>query len=393
MARRIVEVNSQPYVFSPADPPPLGGRLWALVRMQVIDELTGQAPGSTITVEAEGTKLTPRVASDGLVGVTGIPRHVFPHLALQDYVVRLTIRAEGYIPCASAVQVAQTPTFPADFSPPPLINIVLHREPTVITGRTVRANGNTTTPLAGATVSVTGLWRTPPPANMDVPADPPLLVSLRPPLYAGRTVVTGGLQPRDLQPITGDDKLLLADVLAGANPIRLSNRQNLAPGDILLIDAGQLDITEFLAISMITGASTADQPASITLAYPVAWAHRRNAVVQKVNPQALGAMQQFTVEAFACDTCVFLDDVAGLATAHEVQITGGGTSPDEYHNVQSFSVTSDTDGYYRLPPLSRVAQLEIHAEKTMGAQTFSAQTEFRPDYSLRENRLDLTLTV
>ncbi len=392
MVRRIVVVNSQSYVFSPDDQPPLGGRFWALVRMHVIDELTGQAPASTITVEAEGTGFTPRVASDGLVGLTGIPRQVFPHLASQDYVVRLTIRAEGYLPRARPVSVMQIPTFPADFSPPPLIDIALHREPTVITGRTVRANGNTTTPLAGATVSVTGIWRTPPPANLDVPADPPLLVSLRPPLYADRAVVTGHLQPRDLTPIAGDDKLLLEDVLAGANPIRLSNRQNLAPGDILLIDAGQPDLTEFLAISTITGASTADQPARITLDYPVAWAHRRNAVVKKVSPLPPGAVQQFTVEALAGDTCVFLDDVTGLATVNEVHITGG-TSPDEYHNVKSFSVISDADGYYRLPPLSRVAQLEIHAEKTVGAQTFSTQTEFRPDYNLRENRLDLTLTV
>ena len=375
MVRRTVVVNSQPYVFSPDDQPPLDGRLWALVRMQVIDELTGQTPASTITVEAEGTGFTPRVASDGLVGLTGIPRQVFPH-----DVVRLTIRAEGYLPRTRPVPVMQ------------MIDIALHREPTVITGRTVRANGNTTTPLAGATVSVTGLWRTPPPANLDVPADPPLLVSLRPPLYADRAVVTGHFQPRDLPPIAGDDKSLLDDVLAGANPIRLSNRQNLAPGDMLLIDVGQPDLTEFLAISTITGGSTADQPARITLDYPVAWAHRRNAVVQKVSPQPLGAMRQFTVEALAGDTCVFLDNVAGLATVHEVQITGG-TSPDEYHSLKSFSATSDADGYYRLPPLSRVAQLEIHAEKTVGAQTFSTQTPFRPDYNLRENRLDLTLTV
>jgi hypothetical protein len=376
MARRIVVVNSQPYVFSPDDQPPLEGRLWALVRMQVIDELTGQAPASTITVEAEGTGFTPRVASGGLVGLTGIPSQVFP-----PDVVRLTIRAAGYLPRTRLVQLMQMTEL-----------IALHREPTVITGRTVRANGNTTTPLAGATVRVTGIWRTPPPANMDVPADPPNLVSLRPPLYADRAVVTGHLQPRDLTPTVGDDKFLLEDILAGANPIRLSNRQNLAPGDMLLIDADQPDLTEFLAISTITGASTADQPARITLDYPVAWAHRRNAVVKKVSPLPPGAVQQFAVEALAGDTCVFLDDVAGLTAAHEVQITDG-TNPDESHSLQTFSATSDTDGYYRLPPLSRVAQLRIHVEKTVGVQTFTSQTEFRPDYNLRENRLDLTLTV
>jgi hypothetical protein len=46
-----------------------------------------------------------------------------------------------------------------------------------------------------------------------------------------------------------------------------------------------------------------------------------------------------------------------------------------------------------MPPLSRVAQLEIHAEKTIAAQLYEATTTFRPDYRQRENRLDFTLKV
>jgi hypothetical protein len=114
--------------------------------------------------------------------------------------------------------------------------------------------------------------------------------------------------------------------------------------------------------------------------------------VKQVVPQPLGASRQLTVDAMVGDTCVFLDALTGLAAAQEVQITGP-PGPDEYHKLRNFSVTSDADGYYRLPPLSRVAQLEMHAAKTLGVQTFTTTITFRPDYRQRENRLDLTLTV
>jgi hypothetical protein len=386
MSRRIVQTSERTYLFSPDDPGPLGGSLWELVKLRVIDELTGKPPNSSITIQAKEKGLVPRVASDGIVGLVGVPQQIFPGLKTTNYTVHLTVRAEGYAPRDVEAQVASDPLFPATFTPPPLINLALHREPILITGRTVKATGITTTPLAGSTVSVIGVWRTPPPADLDPPADPPNLVSLRPPLYAGRTAGTGLLWGRNLTPIVGDDKLLLEDALAGDNPIRLSNRQNLAQGDNLLIDAQQPDIAEFLAINLITGASTADQPAYITLDYPVAFEHRRNAVIQKVNPQPLVAMKQFTVEAMSGDTCVFLDDVTGLGGANEALITGGAT-PDEHHNLMLFSVTSDADGYYRLPPLSRVAQVKINA--TNGA--LNAEVKFQPDYSRRENHLDLIL--
>ena len=83
---------------------------------------------------------------------------------------------------------------------------------------------------------------------------------------------------------------------------------------------------------------------------------------------------------------------SGLVGADEIEITGG-PRPDEYHRVKTFSVTSDAEGYYRLPPLTRVAQLEIHAEKMIGAQTFHATTVFRPDYQQRDNRLDFILAA
>ena len=95
MPRRIVAVNSKTYVLATDDPPPLGGRTWALLRARVIDELTGEPLASEITLASDMVFASPRVTSDGLVGLVGVPYQVFPSLARQQYTVRLTVRAAG----------------------------------------------------------------------------------------------------------------------------------------------------------------------------------------------------------------------------------------------------------------------------------------------------------
>jgi hypothetical protein len=287
------------------------------------------------------------------------------------------------------VKVAKNPSFPTSFSAPQKA-VALHREPVFISGRTVRSDGNASTPLGGSQVSLTGIWRTPPPANSSVPADPPDLVSLQPPLYADRAVADI-LRRKNLLPVAGNDKTLMDDLPPRADAVRLSNRLGLSLGDLLLIDPEQPDLAEFVAIKTLPTTAPADQPTAITLEHRLAFAHRRNALVRPVNPQPAGVNRQFTVEAFSGDACVFLDALTGLAAANQIEIAGG--PKPEYHNLLSFAVTSDVDGYYRLPPLNRVAQLRIHAEKTVGAQTFKATTTFCPDYQYRDNRLDFVMVV
>lgn len=455
MPRRTVGVGDRSYLFSPDDPMPLSGRTWALVQARVVDEMTGEPPRSRITILARERGLVPRVASDGLVGLVGIPRHLFPALATQDYTVHLTVQAEGYLPRRGALivtngrrtlappapvagdstitlsssaglsigqtllvgpagpnqdtvvtlsfgpganQVTVTPTLshphaatdpvvPSDFTPVILGDLAMHREPVVIRGRTVKANGNTTAPVPGASVKVTGIWRTAPPATLSVPADPPNLVSLRSPLSVNRTAAAGRLRPEDLQPILGDDKVLLDDIAPGGNVVRISNSQNLGGGTILWIDANDPDISEYLAIHSIDGGSSATQPARVRLDLPLAHPHRRNAVVRRTSPPTLGAQKQFAQAAIAGDTCIFLNDITGLNVVNEVQVTGG-PNPAEYHSRRLFSVISDSQGFYRLPPLSRVAQVEITAEKPPTLPPI--KREFRPDYTGRENDLNFT---
>lgn len=118
MSRRVVKVDSRTYAFSPDDQPPLGQRLWALVRARVIDELTRQPPFSTISLDSDAHPTIARVASDGLVGLVGIPRHVFPALALKNYTIRLSVQAKGYLPRQTTLVVPNDQRTIAPPAPP-----------------------------------------------------------------------------------------------------------------------------------------------------------------------------------------------------------------------------------------------------------------------------------
>lgn len=329
--------------------------------------------------------MTPRMTADGFGGVVGIPRQTFPNIAGQDYDVNLTLSAPGFVSRKEVVTVKKLLTPFSDFVPGNL-EVELHREPTIISGRTIRFV-NESTPVGGATINFTEMWRVP--VDLSGPFALPDLVALQPPLYSERAA-TETLRSRNLSPIIGSEKTLVAALLPGASQILLSDRVGLVAGDILLIDQLQPDLSEFIPIKTVPVTSPADQPTLIELEHKLAHGHRNESVVVQVNPGLSGLPQQLTLPGSIGDTCVFLNGLAGLAGASEIEISGPG-GPVEYHKVMTFNVVSDANGYFRLPPLNRVAQFRVHAERTIGAQLFEANVLFRPDYGQRENRLDLLL--
>jgi len=108
MATRIVNANGRSYNFSADDPFPLSSRFSALVRARLIDELTGTPPLTPVQVDSNIAPSTPRVASDGLVGLVGIPRHIFRSLtlnlspALDKYLAEMTLSGRGLYSAAAA---------------------------------------------------------------------------------------------------------------------------------------------------------------------------------------------------------------------------------------------------------------------------------------------------
>jgi hypothetical protein len=384
MALRSYIVNEQTVWIAPDDPVPLSDRTWGVVRTRLVDELNGEVISTRVSVKCDQEGFYPRVGADGVAGLAAIPSRVFPELASQAYDVTLTIGAEGYISEDHIAALPADPGFPVSFTPADLGNLELHREPIVLRGRTVVANGNTTSPAAGANVSITGYWATVPPADAVIPADPPNFVSLAPTLYFVRTAATASLRQREMNPVAGEDKTLLTPVAAGDSRLRLSDRINLNPADVVWIEADAPGNSEYAIVASISGAGTEDQPADVTLSYPIRLAHFEGVLIRRVLPQAPGLDNALTRDAIARDACVFLDAMNDLAAAEVIEIHDG-IQPPEFHHIQRFDVLSDAEGYYRLPLLSRAAQIELTADDGIHP---AISRVYCPDYVHFENIID-----
>ena len=335
---RIVHTNLRAYGFSPDDAGPDIEKTWALLSARAVDEVTGEPPRTQLAIETDEVEMFPRVADGGLIGLAGIPARAFPDLNAPGYDVTFTVRAAGYIPLTQTATIALNLGVIGAFAPTDIGALPLRRAPVVIKGRTVVAGG-----------------------GPNVPAAAPNILYLRPGLYFNRDLVNDRVRRRELQRVLGEDKRLLAAVEAGTDTIELSDRINVVVGSVLAIGAQDPERTEFGTVSAVGGATTADQPARITLAHPLARAHLRDELVIRVVPQAPGADNQLVRETIAGDRCVVLDGLADLAGVGAIEIAGGAALV-EYHAIRLYTATSNADGYYRLPPINRAAQLELQAD-------------------------------
>lgn len=384
MAYQTFQANDLTYTVSPDTEVPAGWRSWALLRMQLIDEITTRPPRESIVIESPFPGLSPRVAPGGVAGFAGIPGRVFPLLSASDYSVDVSVEIEGFIPVSRTVTVLHVPAFPAAFAPTDMGTILLHRLPTTISGRVALNTGIELQGIAGATVTMTGLWRTPPPANLAVPPDAPDIVSLAPGLYSDRPIAGTQVQGLNFLGGPGSDKRLLQDGVSGQPILQLSDRVLIGAGDILAIDAGDPALTEYISIQSLTGASTPDQPATITLDLPLRMVHRKGAIVHRVRFLNAGVATTLTADAITGDVCLLVNGVNNLASAPLLAIQTGGI-PDEYHAASYFSTASDANGFFRLPALSRVAQCALRAHD--GAHP-DLDITYSPDYSSEVSRVD-----
>lgn len=391
MSRRIVTDQQRQYLFSPDDEPAPGSRTWAILRVWLVDELTGQTPRGAVTLRSSLSGVIPRIAEDGLVGLVGVPQQVFPDLRNQGYEVPVVVEADGYLAHEKVISIAAEPAFPAVFTTA-LESLSLHRKPVTISGRVVHKNSVGTVPTKGATVEVVEISRQIKPSPVLIPYQATNLVSLTPPLFYARPMATGTIEGRNYS----DDKRLIAETRPGDGQIVVHDGKNLNAGDELLIDALQPDLREQRTISAISGGTNQGEPATLTLDAPVAHPHAKYSLVLKINPGLPWQSKPFDDDALPGDVCVFLADLTGIGAPGYAEVSGGlspgGTPlPDETHGVERFSVVSDGAGYYRLPPLNRVAQLRLHAEANVNGTLFEADVEFRPDYTQQRNQLDLIL--
>jgi hypothetical protein len=342
---------------APVTPPPLAARVQAVLIAQLVDEITAMPPLTRLSATTETAGIAARATAGGLAGLVGQPLTRFGPGFVTGAPLQLTLTGRGYLPISVTAKIGPEPLYPAAFTPVALGTIALHRTPVSLAARTV---SRTRTVRAGTTVTLEGIW----PALADLasasPA-PPNLVALASPLYADRgSTATIARQNLSLAP-PAEAKVLLRPGNAGSMSVRISDRVSLVPGSIIALDPQDPGRAEYLTVTALTDTgATADQPATLALAFPLTRRHVAGAAAIRAIPAVAGPANSLARTARAGDVALFPSVMAGLDNSMNAVVISGGAA-DEHHIASLVSGSSDALGYVRLPPLHRVAQLRLRA--------------------------------
>ena len=306
-----------------------------------------------------------------------------------------------------AVQNSGDPVVPDTFATPPMVRVPMRRRAVSIVGRVVRRNTATgvTNPVSNAAVTVTDFWRTAAavrsnPSNGAMtdptPANRQFAVSVSPGVLAERPA-GASVGPVVLPTANDDRRLSLASEAADAR-IEVDRRQNLQPAPaplpnrLLLVDATDPGASEYHTIATIAPATAGpSEPVSIGLTLSLARSHRAGAVVARLNPGAFGPPGHTLMSAAARgDRCLFLDAAIPLPAPATLRLSGG-TAVDEFQTFAPLSVRSDANGYFRLPPIQRMARVAVTVDDGLGHVL--PPIEIDPDYGEPEHRIDAAYLV
>lgn len=362
-----------------------GGRVWqAIVLLQAFDELTDHPVQAPLTITTQTGGLAGRAATDGVGGLVGVPIRAFPDLAAAR-TVDVRVEAPGYLPWTGSATVPAQATFPDSFSGVPLGRIDLHRAPVTLEVHTFKLSATgAPVPAGGADVQVTGVWRTV--ADLTQPAAPAPLLAI--PLGATQPWPVGtGIDSVSLVPVAEPTRVLAASAAPGDRTVSVSRAGDLSAGDLIGIDLADPDRRGYLTVQSLSAAGDQDSPVDLTLSGPVRIAHAAGVSVRRITAPPPSPADTTTTEPAAIgDPTVFVGTTAPFASVEWVRAAGA-SMLDEYLDSHLYRATSTADGTARLPPISRVAAVEITA--VQGGST--ATVRVTPDYPTPVNTVALTL--
>ena len=353
MTVRTVVAGGGAWRFAPDQPPPaVAERSQTMLQARLVDEVLLAPPVALPSVATTVHGAIARASGGGRIGVVGRPAQVFfaPMIALAT--LDISVAAPGFLPLRLEQAAGPQPGYPDAFAAVDLGDVALHRAPVAVAGRVVsRALG----PLAGAALTVTGVWpvMAPPLGPASAPNAMPALAGL----YADRPI-GGQLRRRNFAP-AAELKALVRPAVAGDRTVMLSDMDTIAAGQVLMIDFGDDGRVEFVGITSIKGASSPDQPAEFTLDLPLRRDHAEGVGAARACSGPAGAVNAIARDARVGDVSVWTGGLAGIAAGtRAIEITGGAAAT-EYHATRRYEAASDAAGFYRLPPIHRVAALEL----------------------------------
>ena len=356
----------------------------AVVPLQAFDELTGRPVGGRLTVSTTADGLTGAAVADGVGGLVGVPIRAFADLSAPR-TVDLRVEAAGYLPWTGSATVPAQPSFPDTFRGAPPVRVDLHRVPVTVEVHTFQltAQGRSVA-VGGSDVRVTGVWRAT--ADLTRPPAPAMLLGV--PLGATQSWPVGtGIDSVSLVPIAEPTRVLAASTAPGDRNVSVSRAGALTAGDLIGIDLADPDRRGYLTVQSLSAAGDPDSPVELTLTGPVRVAHAAGVSVRRITAPAPSQADTTTSDPVAAgDPTVFVGTTAPFASVELVRAAGAGIE-DEYLDSHLYRATSTADGTARLPPISRVAALEITA--VHGGLT--ATVRVTPDYQTPVNTVGLTL--
>jgi hypothetical protein len=374
MTCREIIAGASLYRYCP-DPVPAtdADRVRALLWGTFFDELN-ELPLDARLQLSTTTGLTPRSTHGAIGGLVGSLRQANGGTSAE---IDLTVRAERYV---SRRFVTASASLPVELG-----RVPMHRAGVVIAGRVVSDDGSERVPLSGAVIAVAAVWRAFPAANVDPLAvrEDPNLVALSPGLYADRPSAAA-VQRRNLA-LAAEVKHLVRPAAAGASHVVVSDSLALAPNDVLALDPAVPDRAEYVLIDAIECAATPDQPARVRLRHALIHEHERGAAAVRAVLDPPGAANQLVRGGIRGDAVLHLDDLADLDEGAVVEITSGGDT--EFQTIRRYRTETDARGFYRLPVLSRVAQLELVTTHADFADPVTLRIS--PDYDRANNHQDI----
>ncbi len=389
MTRTTIVAGRRAYSVNFDDPRRRGDLHQSIVIAQLVDELTGRPVHGAVRVTSRLRGGRPKSVRGGVGGMTGVPSRLFPDLAGQPYQLDVRFEADGFVPLSMpTVPVPQQPGFPGQFADVDLGQVSLRRPPVEISVRTMQLDPqDRPVGLPGATVEITGIWR-----RVDALAGAPVapnLVALRPALSAPRPQPGTTLERVTMTPVAEPVRRLLRPAEPGTRSLEVSRTGALAAGGVVGIDLADPDRVEHIAVDDVVGPADPGSPATVVLAFPVQNRHLEGGTVREVTPAGLGPpTADLTDEGLPGDATAFVTSAAPFAGGPVVRVTGG-AEPDEYVRAGTYRVVTGADGYGRLPPLTRVAAVEVDASAPGPLAT--PPTKFTPIYGVFENPLRLVL--
>jgi hypothetical protein len=375
-----IQASGQRWRYAPDDPQPtVAERSQVILQAQLVDEVLNAAPTQPLSVTTSVRGAIARSAGGGRVGVIGRPALIYYSPDIKDGEADLTVAADGFLPLHIKEKLGiQPPDYPHAFDYRDLPKVPLHRRPVRLTGRVISRSAGA---LTGATVAVSKVWMV-----LKQPAGPsaqPNAMPLLAGLYQDRKTGTAQRQNFSFAP---EKKSLLRGAAAGDVAIHLSDRINLDAAQVLAIESGDLERLELIGIASIPGGTTADRPTEIILDHPLRRDHPQGAIAARaITSGGTGAANNITRPARQGDATIWLAGLNGIGPGTGSIVISGGGHPDEYQPTAPYSVKSLSNGQYMLPPIHRIAAVQLTAShpsqptsivrKVMLAWNSATQTE------------------